>query len=186
LSNLSVNTAGNPEFSEKNNLINKKTRILEARRIGVIGKGECDKNISNIAYKVGELIAKSGAYLYCGGLGGVMRAASKGAFEHQGITIGILPGESVKDANKHIKIPVVTSLSHMRNFVLVNSCELLIAISGGFGTLSELAFALKLEIPIIGLMTWENFTGINYVNSPEDAINKAIELLNRENNMLNK
>lgn len=179
MSSLSVSMAGNPDFSEENNFINIKTRILEGRRIGVIGKGDCDRKVSDIAYKVGELIAKSGAYLYCGGLGGVMRAASKGAFEHNGITIGILPGKSIKEANQYIKIPVVTSLSHMRNFVLVNSCELLIAISGGFGTLSELAFALKLGIPIVGIKTWENFSGINYVSSPEEAIDKTIEILKK-------
>jgi len=181
LSSLSVNMAGNPDSNYNSDFNNIDKTFLHGRRIGVIGAGSCDKKIFEIAYKVGELIAINGAYLYCGGLGGVMKAASKGAYDHNGITIGILPGKTSKGANPYIKIPIVTSLSHMRNFVLVNSCELLIAISGSYGTLSELSFALKLGVPIIGIKTWENFSAINYVDSPEEAINKAIDLLNPDN-----
>jgi uncharacterized protein (TIGR00725 family) len=172
--------AGNPDFFPDADCDNIIKTSLHGKRIGVIGAGICDKKISEIAYKVGELIARNRAYLYCGGLGGVMRAASKGAYEHNGITIGILPGKTVKDANPYIKIPVITCLSYMRNFVLVNSCELLIAISGVYGTLSELSFALKLEKPVVGIKTWENFPAINYVDSPEEAINKAIEILSSD------
>ncbi|MDA8162751.1 MAG: TIGR00725 family protein [Desulfobacteraceae bacterium] len=147
------------------------------RRIGVIGAGLCDPDTAKIAEKVGGMIAGRGAILYCGGLGGVMEAAAKGAFEAGGVTVGILPGSKAAEANRYIKIPIVTDMGYARNVILVKSCEVLIAISGSYGTLAEISLALKMWKPVVGLKTWENFKGVNYVTNADEAIEKAFEML---------
>ena len=147
------------------------------RRVGIIGAGLCNNSIYELARRTGELAAKEGWILYCGGLGGVMEAACKGAREAGGVTVGILPGFKASDANRYVTIPVVTGLSHARNVVLVRSCEILIAISGSHGTLSEIALALKMWKPVIGLHTWEGIPDVQYVDTPEEVIEKAIDLL---------
>ena len=146
-------------------------------RIGIIGAGQCDRPIYDLAYEVGQKVARRGGLLYCGGLGGVMEASAKGAVEAGGLTVGILPGSKASDANPYISIPVVTGMGHARNVVLVRSCEALIAISGSHGTLSEIALALKMWKPVIGLYTWHNIPDIHYVNSAEDAVEKAFSLI---------
>ena len=147
------------------------------RRIGIIGAGLCDHEVYELARQTGRLVAERGWILYCGGLGGVMEAACRGAKEAGGITIGILPGFKASDANRYVAIPVVTGLSHARNVVLVRSCEILIAISGSHGTLSEIALALKMWKPVIGLHTWQDIPDVHYVDSPDEAVEKAISLL---------
>jgi len=146
-------------------------------RIGIIGAGLCSKEVMDIAEEVGRLVAQRGAMVYCGGLGGVMEAAAKGAVEEGGITVGILPGSKATDANPYIKIPIVTAMSHARNVILVRSSQVLIAISGSHGTLSEIALALKMWKPVIGLNTWEGIPDVHYVSSAKEAVDKAFELL---------
>ena len=148
------------------------------KRIGIIGAGRCDDTIYELAYEVGKMVAERGAILYCGGLGGVMEASAKGAVSKGGLTVGILPGEKSSDANEYIKIPVVTGMGHARNVILVRSCQALIAISGSHGTLSEIALALKMWKPVIGLYTWKNILDIHYVKSAEEAVEKAFSLIN--------
>ena len=148
------------------------------KRIGIIGAGRCDDTIYELAYEVGKMVAERGAILYCGGLGGVMEASAKGAVSKGGLTVGILPGEKSSDANEYIKIPVVTGMGHARNVILVRSCQALIAISGSHGTLSEIALALKMCKPVIGLYTWKNILGIHYVKGAEEAVEKAFSLIN--------
>ncbi|MBI5099747.1 MAG: TIGR00725 family protein [Nitrospirae bacterium] len=145
--------------------------------ISVIGAGSCDKDIYRIAEEVGKLISQKGATLITGGLGGVMEAASKGAKEAGGITVGILPGFSNKEANKYVDIPITTGLSHARNIIVARSADAVIAISGGYGTLSEIAIALKLGKPVIGIETWENIEGVILAASPEEAVQKVFELM---------
>ena len=145
--------------------------------ISVIGAGSCDKDIYGMAEEVGRLIAEKGATLITGGLGGVMEAASKGAKEAGGITVGILPGSSKDEANPYVMIPVTTGLSHARNIIVVRSADAVIAISGEYGTLSEIAIALKLGKPVIGIKTWEHIEGVVKVASPEEAVQKILELL---------
>jgi hypothetical protein len=145
--------------------------------ISVIGAGSCDKKIYGIAEEVGRLIAKKGATLITGGLGGVMEAASKGAKEAGGITVGILPGFSKDEANPYVMIPITTGLSHARNIIVVRSADAVIAISGEYGTLSEIAIALKLGKPVVGIKTWDNIEGVVKVDSPEEAVQKILELL---------
>lgn len=142
-------------------------------RIGVIGSARCSQNIYRLGEKVGEGIARRGAILICGGLGGVMEAACKGAKAAGGLTVGILPGVRADDANPYVDIPVVTGLSLARNLLVVRSSQALIAIEGGYGTLSEIAFSLQLDVPVIGLKTtYQDSRMIQAVNS-EDAVEKA-------------
>jgi uncharacterized protein (TIGR00725 family) len=145
--------------------------------VSVIGAGSCDKKTYSMAEEVGRLFAQKGATLVTGGLAGVMEAASKGAKEAGGITVGILPGFSKEEANPYVMIPITTGLSHARNVVVARSADAVIAISGGYGTLSEIAIALKLGKPVIGIETWENIDGVIKVDSPEEAVKKVMELI---------
>src|SRR5437867_1865567 len=112
-------------------------------RIGVMGAGECSPEIFCQAEQVGKLIAQHGAILICGGRGGVMEAAAKGAKATGGVTVGILPESDDSGANPYIDIPIVTGMGNGRNVINILSSQVIIAISGGYGTLSEIALALK-------------------------------------------
>jgi uncharacterized protein (TIGR00725 family) len=148
--------------------------------IGVIGGGEVSPQVAAIAEEVGREIARRGAVLVCGGLGGVMEAACRGAAEAGGLTVGILPGESRLSANPYVKIPVVTGLGYARNVAVVKSAQAVIAIDGSYGTLSEIGHALQNGVPVIGLNTWSlSINGkadesIIIADSPRDAVNKAL------------
>ncbi len=148
-------------------------------RIGVIGTSRCSKKIAKIAYEVGKEIAKRKAVLICGGLGGVMEKAARGAKKNKGLTIGILPGFSSSDANPYIDIPIVTGMDHGRNIIVVRSCDAIIAIGGREGTLSEIAFALKLRIPLIGIESWK-IEGVIRARDAKDAVKKAFQALKKE------
>lgn len=148
-------------------------------QIGVIGAGQCSEAATATAEAVGREIVRSRALLICGGLGGVMAAAARGACEAGGTTVGILPGMLMEDANPHITIPIVTGLSHARNVVLVRSAHALIAIEGGYGTLSEIAIALKLGKPVIGLHTWDVSSKIITAATPQEAVRLAINAARR-------
>ena len=134
------------------------------------------------AEQVGRGLAERGVVVVTGGQGGVMEAASKGAFEAGGLTVGILPGSSPQDANPYVTIPVLTGMSYARNIIVVKTGRVVIAVGGAFGTLSEIAHALGDGIPTIGLGTWEllregiDEDGIVRVNNPEEAVEKAIEI----------
>lgn len=148
-------------------------------RIGVIGASRCSKKIAKIAYQVGKEIAKRKAILICGGLGGVMEEAARGAKENKGLTMGILPGFSSSDANPYIDIPIVTGMDHGRNIIVVRSCDAIIAVGGKEGTLSEIAFALKLRIPLIGIETWK-IEGVIRAKDAKNAVKKAFQALKKE------
>jgi hypothetical protein len=148
-------------------------------QIGVIGAGQCSKEIEQLAEEVGKEIARNKATLVCGGLGGVMEASAKGAKQEGGNTVGILPGVSFEDANPFIDIPIVTGLSHARNVLVVRSSHALIAIEGGYGTLSEIAIALKIGKPVVGLRTWKISEEIVTVETPQEAVKKAIDLVKK-------
>ncbi len=148
-------------------------------KIGVIGASRCSRKIAKAAYEVGKEIAKRKAILICGGLGGVMEEAARGAKENKGLTIGILPGFSSSDANPYIDIPVVTGMDHGRNIIVVRSCDAIIAIGGREGTLSEIAFALKLKIPLIGIESWK-IEGVIRAKDAKDAVRRAFQTLKEE------
>jgi len=151
---------------------------LSARpvRITVVGAGQCDQATASTAERVGMEIARRGGVLVCGGLGGVMEAAAKGAQAAGGVTIGILPGERADDASPFIDIPIATGLGQARNVVNVAAADAVIAVSGGYGTLSEIALALKMNIPVIGLESWTISEDILRAGSPEEAVARAFEL----------
>lgn len=142
--------------------------------IGVIGAGDCSDDVCKLAEEVGERIAKAGAVLVCGGLGGVMEAASKGAKKQGGITIGILPGIDKDHANPYIDFPLVTGLGEGRNLLVVRNSDALIAFPGEFGTLSEIAFSLKLGKPMVGLSTWEVSERIIQAKNAQEAVSIAL------------
>ncbi len=149
---------------------------MQKKIIAVIGAGSADdKELLTIAEEVGRLIALNGAVLVCGGLGGVMEAAARGANAQGGITIGILPGLEKSTANPYINVPVATGLGEIRNTIIVRSADVLIAIGGEYGTLSEIAFGLKTGKTVIGLGTWD-IKGIIKARSAEDAVNRALGL----------
>lgn len=143
--------------------------------IGVIGANQCSKEIENLAEEVGREIAGRGFILLCGGLGGVMEAAARGAKEEGGITVGILPGPDPKEANRFIDVKIATNMGHARNIILVHSSHAIIAIGGEYGTLSEIAIALKLGKPLVGLNSW-NIEGITQVSDAKEAVQKICSL----------
>ncbi len=140
--------------------------------IGIIGAAKAEKRILDIAEQLGRLIAKNQAILITGGLSGVMEYASKGAYMEGGITVGILPGNRKENANPYISVPIATGLGEMRNVLIVRACDVLIAVGGEYGTLSEIAFALKTGKRVIGINTWD-IPGIISVSSPEEAIKEV-------------
>ena len=151
--------------------------------IAVIGGGDISPQEAELAEEVGREIARRGAVLVCGGLGGVMEAACRGASKEGGLTIGILPGENRHTANSYVQIPIVTGIGYARNVAVVKSAQAVIAIDGSYGTLSEIGHALQSGIPVIGLNTWSlSIAGkadnsIIIAENPKDAVNKAFETI---------
>ena len=145
--------------------------------IGVIGGSEVSPELYSAAELIGREIATRRAVLITGGLSGVMEAAAKGAKEAGGLTIGVLPGFSPADANPYIDLPIVTGLSEVRNIIVVRTAAVLIAVGGGYGTLSEIAFALRLHKPVIGLNSWSVADTIIWAQTPQEAVARAFALL---------
>jgi uncharacterized protein (TIGR00725 family) len=137
--------------------------------VAVVGSGEADKRHAAAAEEVGRLIAEGGALLVCGGLGGVMEAACRGARAAGGTTVGLLPGVDRSEANQHVAVAVPTGLGEARNALVVRAADAVIAIGGGYGTLSEIALALRAGKPVIGLDTWE-IEGVAPADGPEAAV----------------
>lgn len=143
--------------------------------IGVIGGSSCTKEVYALAEEVGRLIARSGASLICGGMGGVMEAVCKGAFNAGGLTIGILPSDNTSTANPFVRVPVSTGMGIGRNIIIVRTARSFIAIDGKYGTLSEIAFALQLGKPVIALQTWLEVPGIKVVETAAEAVKLALQ-----------
>ena len=148
--------------------------------IAVVGGAQCSRDEVKLAEAVGVELAKHGVTLVCGGLGGVMEAACKGARSAKGKTVGILPGGTREEANPYVDIPIVTGMGEARNVIVVNTAQAVIAIGGKFGTLSEIAYALRYKIPIVGLNTWSLSRNGRLVRSiivasnPKEAVEKAL------------
>ncbi len=146
------------------------------RAVAVIGAGACDDEVAADAREVGRLLALEGLALVCGGLGGVMEAACEGAYQAGGLTIGILPGANPLDANAYVRVPIATGLGEARNALVVRTADVVIAIGGEYGTLSEIGFARKLGKLVVGIGTWEldhpTFAGphVLLAGSAEEAV----------------
>ena len=158
---------------------------MKKKIVGVIGASTADSATLNKAEKVGRLIAKNGAILVCGGLGGVMEAACRGAKAIGGLTVGILPGTDPSEANPYVDIPIVTGIRCARNVIITRTAQAVIAVGGSYGTLSEIGFALAFGTPVVGLGTWEVKreghppAPIVYAATPEEAVDSALGLARR-------
>ncbi len=137
-------------------------------QISVIGSSDPDSESMALAAEVGRAIAVNGAILICGGLGGIMQAAARGAKENGGLTIGILPDYDKESANPFIDVVVATGLGHARNILVAASGDLIVALPGSHGTRSEISIALKLGRPVIGVRAWGEIVGVHQVNSAEE------------------
>lgn len=144
--------------------------------IGVIGASSASPEGLENAYEVGRLIGEDGAVLVCGGLGGIMEAASRGCSEAGGTVVGLLPGNSSQDANPYVTIPIVTDMGHARNIVIAQTANVLIAIEGEYGTLSEIAISLKLGKQVFTLGSWDDLPGGIKVSSAAEAVAMALNV----------
>lgn len=155
--------------------------MLKNRYISIIGAGHCDKATANMAEKVGRLIARAGAVLICGGMGGVMEAACRGARQEGGPTIGILPGLNHADGNAYLDYSICTGIGHARNLAVAASGDAVIAVGGEFGTLSEIGLARKCGRRVIVLGGWDIKKdgavpeGIIPATTPEEAVQLALK-----------
>jgi uncharacterized protein (TIGR00725 family) len=144
--------------------------------VGVIGDGSENDDLSRLAEEVGKRLAAAGAVLVCGGLGGVMTAAARGAKEAGGMTVGLLPGDSRRDANEYIDIAIATGMGEMRNALIARTVDVLIAVGGGYGTLSEIGLGLKMGTPVVALHSWGPVEGPRRASSAGEAVEVALSL----------
>jgi len=157
---------------------------VKQKLVAVIGTSNGSEELYTLALEVGRLLGKRGAIVVCGGGPGVMEAVCRGAAEYGGTSIGFLPGKDRSEANAYVTIPIPTGMGEMRNALIVRAADAVIAIGGGAGTLSEIGFACKLGKQVFGLRTFEvNVQGVDAgfikaVDTPEDAVNRAFEILN--------
>jgi uncharacterized protein (TIGR00725 family) len=151
--------------------------------IAVVGPSAATPAEHQLGEEVGRLIAEAGAVLVCGGLGGLMEAAASGCARAGGRSVGILPGNTREEANPYLTVAVATGMGEARNAIVVRSADAVIAVAGEFGTLSEIALALKMGKPVVGLGTWELAKGgrpveaIVRASTPEDAVSTALRLV---------
>jgi uncharacterized protein (TIGR00725 family) len=143
--------------------------------VAVIGPSEATGEEMARAEVVGRLLAGRGAVVVCGGLGGVMEAVSRGAAGAGGKVVGILPGADRAAANEHVTIALTTGMGEMRNALVVRAADAVIAVGGAYGTLSEIAFALRTGVPVVGIGTWDLDDVID-APDPEAAVDLALEL----------
>ncbi|MCS6803676.1 MAG: TIGR00725 family protein [Acidobacteriota bacterium] len=153
--------------------------------IGVMGAAQCDEKTYREAVEVGQLIARSGAVLLCGGGTGVMEAAAQGAKSEGGLTIGIMPGSNERESppNPFIDVAIFTGMSDARNAINASSSDVIIAVGGGFGTLSEIALALKIGKPVVLLHSWRfeieppvSMANVHRAETPAEAVTLALQL----------
>ena len=150
--------------------------------VAVVGGSDPEPTAEAKAETVGRLLARAGAIVICGGRSGVMEAVCRGAGAEDGTTVGFLPGSERHEANSHLSFAFPTGMGEMRNMLVVTAADVVIAVSGEFGTLSEIAFALRVGKPVVGLDTWElakrgeRTDAIRIVDTPEEAVDVALDL----------
>lgn len=148
--------------------------------VAVVGSASCPPEIEALAYRVGYEIARRQGILICGGRGGVMAAAARGACEGGGVTVGILPGPDRSEANPHLQVALPTGLGDARNAVIACAADVVIAVGGGYGTLSEVALALKKGKPVVALaFTFPGVPGVVVAESSATAVELALKLVAR-------
>jgi uncharacterized protein (TIGR00725 family) len=143
--------------------------------VAVVGPGDASAAEQRAAETVGELLARSGAVLVCGGLAGVMEAVCRGAASAGGLTIGLLPGDERTAANEWVRVAIPTGMGELRNGLIVRAADVVLSIGGAYGTLSEIALALKTGVPVVGLDSW-TIDGVEAASSPEAAAARALDL----------
>lgn len=150
--------------------------------IAVCGAGTEQPELNALAEEVGQRLAEAGATLFCGGLGGVMAAACRGARRAGGLTMGILPGAEPGAANPDVQVAIATGMGHARNVIIVQSVDSVIAIGGEYGTLSEIALARKAGRPVVRLRSWtlgaaaDGSPHLIPVDTPAEAVTLALQL----------
>ncbi|MGZ4430613.1 MAG: TIGR00725 family protein [Gaiellales bacterium] len=144
--------------------------------VAVAGAGRASPEVAGLAERVGQLLAKAGAVVVTGGLGGVMEAASRGASRAGGQVLAIVPGESRREATAYATLAVATGTGQARNLAIAATCDGLIAVGGEWGTLSEIGLARKLGRPVVALAGWD-IRGIERCSAPEDAVRRILELV---------
>jgi uncharacterized protein (TIGR00725 family) len=152
--------------------------------LAVVGPSVTDPRTLELAEELGAEVARAGAVLLTGGMGGAMEAACRGAHREGGLTVGILPGASRDDANPYVDVALPTGMGEMRNALLVRSSDGVLAVGGGLGTLSEIALALKLAKPLVGIGSWRaqvEGTDADFpdFDSPHEAVDALLGLLDK-------
>lgn len=148
-------------------------------QIAVVGAGAADPATYDLARRVGRAVARAGAMVVCGGLGGAMEAACRGAREAGGTAVAILPGADPRDANPWADVVIPTGLGHARNVLVVQSGDAVVALPGSWGTLSEIALARKVGRPVVAVGAWRHLDGVEVCEDPEEAVSRALELARR-------
>lgn len=149
--------------------------------IAVIGAGKCSRKLRDMAAEIGRYVAENGGVVLCGGLGGIMEGAARGAKEAGGTTIGIIPSENKADANQFIDYVIPTGFGQARNVLVVRAADAIVALPGKFGTLSEMAFALVSGKPIVSVQAWKLGEEILQVEDPIEAAKIAMDLARKRN-----
>lgn len=148
--------------------------------MALVGAGRATPEEERDATAVGRGLAEAGVTVVCGGLGGVMEAACRGAHDAGGTTVGILPGTSRADANPYVDVAIPTGLGELRNGLVVRAADALVAVGGEFGTLSEIAFAMKAGKPVVALGGWDLASAgaagaaVIRASSAEDAVARVL------------
>jgi len=151
---------------------------MRKKIVSVIGGHSCTKEVEQLAHNLGEKLAKVADVLACGGLSGTMKAVCSGFKTGGGVTIGIIPGYDKNDANDFVDIVIPTGMGLARNVLVVKSADVVVALPGQMGTLSEIAYCLQFGIPVISLNSWE-IKGVIKVKTVEEAVDKVKSLLEK-------
>lgn len=151
---------------------------MRKKIVAVIGGRTCTREVEQLAHKLGKKMIKVADILVTGGLGGTMKAVNQGFKTGDGLTIGILPSYDKNDANPYIDIAIPTGLGLARNVLVVKSADAVVALPGEAGTLSEIAYCLQFDIPVISLNSWD-IPGVVKINTVEEAVSKVEEVLKR-------
>lgn len=146
--------------------------------IGVVGSGRPSPRGERWSREVGRLLARAGATVLCGGLGGVMEAAALGAKEAGGMSVGLLPGPDPAAANPHLTVALATGMGETRNALIARAAQGLVAVEGELGTLSEMALGLKMGKPVVALASPWELPGLVSAADPQEAVKKLLSLLN--------